>query len=461
MSDTFHTNKNANLLLFGASISIVLAGFTALSVSTAMPDIARVLNGIHLYPVAFGIPIVGQLIATPIAGAITDSRGAKKPLILGFLLFVSGLLLCGFAPGINTFILGRALQGFGGGFLMVPVYALVGLLVTPSRRPLFFASFALAWVLPAIFGPVLAGKIVEAGHWRWIFLGMTPLVILASTIIIPLLFKLPTYNKQVPERTRSIMFMATGTGLSIGLIMLVGTLPRHLYALKTIGTLIGIAIAVYCAPRLFPSGTFKLKKGIPSVVACRGVSNGLFVALESFIPLVLQSGRGYLPSNSGILLTIGTLAYALGSVVQGKIIRPDLARKVPQVGAYLALVGAILTSTIAFVQLPVFISVIGWTVTGFAVGLIYPSMSVLVLSWTPQAQHGEASSSLQIADTIGSATAIATVTALFSIVFVFPPPWPYVPVVSIGIILAILTFVSSKRLYVNDDINYEVKDFKF
>ena len=450
MNDTSYDYKNARLLLIGSSISIMLAGFTALAISTAMPDIASALHGKHMYPVAFGIPLVGQLIATPIAGAITDARGAKKPLIIGFILFLLGLIVCGLAPEINLFILGRALQGFAGGFLMVPVYALVGLFVPPIKRAFFFACFALSWVIPAIFGPVLAGKIVEAGHWRWIFLGVIPLVIAAASVIIPVLFNLPKYNKIINTKDKHVILTATTTGIAIGLIMIFSILPPVLYYLKIIGIIFSLSVCIYCAPKLFPKGTFTLKKGIPAVIATRGLSNALFVALESFIPLILQIGRGYSPSQSGIVLTIGTLSYACGSLVQGKIENPKLAMRIPQFGAILAFVGTCMTITSIFTFVHIYVSVLGWLITGFAVGLIYPAMSVIILSIVPQEKHGEASSKLQLADTLGSSTALATVTTLFSVMFIFPKPWPYIPVITLGLIIAILAVLSSTRLYTND-----------
>ena len=84
------------------------------------------------------------------------------PLLASMALFSAGLLVCGLAPSMEVLLVGRVLQGLGGGALTVGLYVVVGLVFPAALRPAVFASFAAAWVLPALFGPGLAALVALA-----------------------------------------------------------------------------------------------------------------------------------------------------------------------------------------------------------------------------------------------------------------------------------------------------------
>ena len=102
-----------------------------------------------------------------VAGALADWKGPRVVLLAGLVLFAVGLLVCAAGSNVIVFVVGRALQGVGGGLLIVPLYVLVGSVASPRHRPSFFASFSLAWVLPSLVGPAIAGHVTQEWGWRY------------------------------------------------------------------------------------------------------------------------------------------------------------------------------------------------------------------------------------------------------------------------------------------------------
>ena len=95
------------------------------------------------------------------------------------------MLVSGLAPSMPVLVAGRVVQGLGTGALIVSLYVVVGVIYPPRLQPSVFASFAAAWVLPSLFGPGVAALVADALGWRWVFLGIVGLVLLAALLVAP------------------------------------------------------------------------------------------------------------------------------------------------------------------------------------------------------------------------------------------------------------------------------------
>ncbi|WP_449065065.1 MFS transporter [Planomonospora algeriensis] len=151
---------------------IVLVAFEALAVATAMPVVGRELDGLGLYALAFSGALAAGMTATVLGGRWGDLRGPVVPLWTGVAAFVAGLLVAGTAPTMDVFVLGRFVQGFGGGLFQVALYVLVSRVYPARTHPKVFSVFAGAWVVPSMVGPAITGVVVEQLGWRWVFLGV-------------------------------------------------------------------------------------------------------------------------------------------------------------------------------------------------------------------------------------------------------------------------------------------------
>src|SRR4051812_28397021 len=146
---------------------VAFSAFEATAVTTVMPTVARELDGVGLYALSFAAPLASGVVGMVAAGRWSDRRGPVIPLSTALVLFAAGLVVCGLAPSMEVLVGGRVLQGLGGGALTVCLYVLVGLVFPAPLQPAVFTSFAAAWVLPTLFGPVLAAYVAHTLGWRW------------------------------------------------------------------------------------------------------------------------------------------------------------------------------------------------------------------------------------------------------------------------------------------------------
>lgn len=130
---------------------IAFAAFESMAVTTIMPTVARSLDGFDYYALSFAAPFASGVVGMVAAGMWADRRGPLQPLLASLVTFSAGLLVCGTAATMEVFVLGRIVQGLGGGLLTVVAYVLVGLVYPQRLQPAIFAAFAAAWVLPALF----------------------------------------------------------------------------------------------------------------------------------------------------------------------------------------------------------------------------------------------------------------------------------------------------------------------
>ncbi|MFF5967366.1 MFS transporter [Streptomyces collinus] len=164
---------------------VLLIAFEATAVGTAMPVAARELDGVSLYAFAFSGYFTTSLFGMVLSGQWSDRRGPLGPLTTGIASFGAGLLLSGTAGSMWVFILGRAVQGLGGGLVIVALYVVVGRAYPERLRPAIMAAFAASWVLPSIVGPLAAGTVTEQLGWRWVFVGIPLLVVLPLALALP------------------------------------------------------------------------------------------------------------------------------------------------------------------------------------------------------------------------------------------------------------------------------------
>ena len=169
-------------LTTGLVLTVTLIGFEALAISTVMPIVSNELGGIELYGWVFSAFFLGSLIGIVVVGGAIDRGGLAVPYGVGLALFAIGLLVGGLAPSMLVLVAARFVQGLGAGTLQPIAYVAIGRTLPEALRPRMFATLSTAWVLPGVIGPAIAGSVGEHIGWRFVFLGLLPLIALAGAL---------------------------------------------------------------------------------------------------------------------------------------------------------------------------------------------------------------------------------------------------------------------------------------
>jgi MFS family permease len=402
-------------LTIGIVATVVFIAFEAMAVATAMPKAVPALDGMPLYALAFSGYFTASLFGMVLAGEICDRRGPRMPLIAGTAAFTAGLLIAGSAQAMWPFVVGRAVQGLGGGIVIVALYVVVGRAYDEELRPRIFAALSAAWVVPSIVGPSVAGLVADHLSWRLVFLGIAPLAALPVVLALPAVAAVdgPPPDGPRPERAgarqgRKRLALAVAVGM--GLLQVAGMRAD----LVAIGLVVAaVVLLVPSVPRLLPPGTLRVRRGLPTVVAMRGILAGAFFGAEAFVPLMLVQERGLSTTMAGLALTGGALGWATGSWFQGRpntsVARHVLVRS----GAALVAVAIAGTGMALVPEIPVIVAGLAWTVGGIGMGLAMSSVSVLLFELSPASDQGVNSAALQLSDALFSITFIGLAGVIF------------------------------------------------
>lgn len=401
-------------LTLGIVSVVLLLAFEATAVNTAMPVAARQLDGLGLYAFAFSGYFTTTLFAMVVSGQWCDRRGPLAPLFTGIAVFGAGLVVAGAAPGMWVFVAGRAVQGLGGGLVIVALYVVVGRAYPERLRPAVFAAFSSAWVLPSIVGPLVAGLVTQHVGWRWVFLAVPVLVLLPLAVMGPALRRSEREQPAVAEgagfdrrRTR----LAAMAALGAGLLQYAG---QRLDPVALLPALAGAALLVPAVLGLLPAGTLRAARGLPTVILLRGLASGAFFAAEAFIPLMMVTQRGLSPTLAGLTLTSGGLSWALGSWLQG---RPQAERHREAMirGGFVLTAVAIAGAALALVPAaPVWVAALAWGVGGIGMGMMVASISVLMMKLSAPEDAGANSAALQLSDGLGTVLLVGLSGVLFA-----------------------------------------------
>ncbi|MFD5870425.1 MFS transporter [Streptomyces sp. NPDC060322] len=402
-------------LSIGIVSVVLLIAFEATAVGTAMPVAARELHGIPLYAFAFSAYFTTSLFAMVLSGQWADRSGPLAPLATGIGAFGAGLLLSGTAGGMWTFILGRAVQGVGGGLVIVALYVVIGRAYPERIRPGIMAAFSAAWIVPSVVGPLASGTVTEHLGWRWVFVGIPVLILLPLGLALPAIRRMaggPTDAEAAAEPFdgRRIR-LALGISAGAGLLQYAG---QDLRWLSLLPALAGAALLVPAVRGLLPRGTLRAAPGLPAVILLRGMSSGSFIVAESFVPLMLVTQRGLSPTLAGLSLAAGGLTWALGSYV---LARPRLEPHqgtLMMAGMVLVTLAVVAAPSVLIEAVPVWTLAVVWGVGCFGMGMVIASTSVLLLKLSAPREAGANSAALQISDGLSNALLLAAGGAAFA-----------------------------------------------
>jgi MFS family permease len=386
-------------LTIGLVLTITLVAFEALAVITILPAIKDDLQGISLYGWVTSAFQLGVVVGIVGAGGQADRRGPAPPFVAGVLVFAVGLAAGGMAPSMLVLVLARGLQGLGAGAVPAVAYASIGRSYPEALRPRVFAVLSTAWVVPGLIGPAVSALVAERFGWRWVFLGLLPLVLASGALALPSLRRLGPPTEPLVQRGRltKAIGVAAGTGL-----LLTGLTSRSLVT-GAVLVAAGLAVAAYPLHGLLPPGTLRARPGLPVAVLSRALLTFAFFGADTYVPLAITSVRGQSTAVASVAVTAATLSWTAAAWVQERKAAAWPGRRLIRTGFLIVAAGIGLEVAALFPGVPVAVGVAGWAVGGFGIGLAYSPVSLIVLGEAPSGQEGAASASLQLADTLGVA----------------------------------------------------------
>ena len=413
---------------------VTLVAFENMGVATAMPTLVADLHGLSLYSWPFTIFLISSVIATVLSGRIGDRRGPAPALLAGPVLFAAGLVVAGTASGMPMFLLGRALQGFGAGLLLVSVSLLIALTFTDQERPAIYAANAAAWVLPAVIGPSLAGVVTVSIGWRWVFLGLAPLVVIGLAMLVVVIRRLPAHMPSAGGRRAGVVQAIVA---ALGVAALTWAAQHQSLLALAYGTA-GLVALGYALRTLLPTGTLTARPGLPTVVASRALIAGAYAGMEAYLPLTMSAVHGYSPALAGLPLTITALGWSAASAAQGRFLNWSREASL-RTGFWLVAAGLVCFGLVSQPWFPAWTAFVACAVGGAGMGIAMPAISVLLLRYSPEGERGFNTSAMQLADWVGSALLIGLGGVLLGVVGSVFDPSPAMALLTVALVaLALL-----------------------
>jgi EmrB/QacA subfamily drug resistance transporter len=403
----------------GLVLAMLLAALDSTIVSTALPTIVSEMGGLeHLAWVVTGY-LLAQTIVTPVYGKLGDLYGRKIVLQSAIVLFLIGSALCGLSQNMTQLILFRAIQGMGGGGLVVTTQAVVGDIVPPRDRGRYQGIFGAVFGLSSIAGPLLGGYFTTHLSWRWIFyinlpVGIAALVVLAAT--------LPSFSRRV---ARAIDYAGAGLlAVVLSSITLLSDLGGATYSWSSpmsIG-LIGVSLLSLvlfvvverkAAEPVLPLHLFRQRTFVVTSTVGLIVGFALFGSVTYF-PLYLQVVKGVTPTGSGMQMVPMMGGMLVTSIMSGQLIsRTGRYKILPLLGTAVMTVGLFLLSRLTPENTNATASLL-MLILGVGLGMVMQVLVIAVQNDVDYHDLGVATSGATLFRLIGGSLGTAILGAIFA-----------------------------------------------
>ena len=392
-------------LTLGLVLTITLVGFEALAISTVMPIVAGDIGGLELYGWVFSAFFLGSLIGIVVVGGAIDRGGLALPYAAGLSLFAIGLLIGGLAPTMPVLVAARFIQGLGAGTLQPIAYVAIGRTLPESLRPRMFATLSTAWILPGLIGPVIAGTVGDSIGWRFVFLGLLPLIAIAGALTLEALHAVvpsPVVTDQATAAARRRRLpLAIAVAFGAGLLTFGLTTGQPVLSIPL--SIVGLLIGVFALRRLTPAGTLAVRPVLPAAIALRGILTFTFFGVDAFVALLLVGWRGISATEAGLALTAATIAWTAGSWTQARGATRWPTHRFVRAGFAVTLLGLAGMLPVLRQDVSWLVAIPAFGVAGFGMGLGYAPLALIVLREASAETQGASTSALSLTDSLGTA----------------------------------------------------------
>ncbi|MZD06227.1 DHA2 family efflux MFS transporter permease subunit [Streptomyces sp. SID5785] len=400
-------------------LGMLLAALDQTIVSTALPTIVSDLGGLDHLSWVVTAYLLASTAATPLWGKLGDQYGRKKLFQAAIVIFLIGSALCGIAQNMPQLIGFRALQGLGGGGLMVLSMAIVGDIVSPRERGKYQGLFGAVFGATSVLGPLLGGLFTEHLNWRWVFyvnlpIGVVALLVIATALHIP-----------VRSRKHRIDYLGTFLIASVATcLVLVASLggttwgwgSPQIVGLAVLGVLLAVAFVYQefrAAEPVLPMKLFRVRTFTLSAVISFVVGFAMFGAM-TYLPTFLQIVHGVSPTMSGVHMLPMVLGLLIASTGSGQVVSRTGRWKVfPVAGTAVTAIGLLLLHNLDENSSTFEMSAY-FFVFGFGLGLVMQVLVLIVQNAVPYEDLGVATSGATFFRSIGASFGVAVFGTIFT-----------------------------------------------
>jgi EmrB/QacA subfamily drug resistance transporter len=419
MQEEETATRHILLVVSGLMLVLLLAALDQTIVSTALPTIVGDLGGLNHLSWVVTAYLLAVTVVTPLYGKLGDQYGRKIVLQSALVLFLIGSALCGAAQDMTQLVAFRAVQGLGGGGLMVTAMAAIGDVVSPRERGRYMGLFGAVFGVASVIGPLIGGFFTSHLSWRWIFYINLPL---GAAALVALAFTLPSAGERHAHKVDYLGTVLLAIGLSA--IVLLTTLGGNTYdwgssQIVGLGVIGIIALVAFwfaekraaepiLPPSLWHNSVFRVTSAIGFVVGF-----ALFGSL-TFLPLYQQVVRGLSPTESGLALLPVMAGVLTASIGSGQLItRTGRYKHFPILGTALATAALVLFSRLG-ARTGVFEAGVYMLILGLGLGFTMQVLVLAVQNAVPYEMLGVATSGATLFRSMGGALGTAILGAVFS-----------------------------------------------
>ena len=414
------SHKGVLLVFAGLLIAMLLASLDQMIFSTALPTIVGELHGVEHMVWITTAYILASTIVMPVYGKLGDLVGRKWLFVSAIGIFLVGSVIGGLSHSMGSLIVGRAVQGLGGGGLMILALAIIADVVPARERGRYSGIMGAVFAVSSVAGPLLGGFFTEGPGWRWAFWMNVPLGILAIVSAIKFIH-LPKRVQVKPRLDYAGMVLIA---IASTCIVLTTTWAGSTYAWASpqiIGLIAGAIVAavafVYVESRaaepIMPLALFRNRNF--NVATLGGLLTGISMfGAMAFLPTYLQMVTGSSATEAGLLMVPMMLGMLLTSVITGiAISRTGKYKWYPVVGMSFVAVGLLLLSTMT-PGLAVWVICAYTAIMGVGLGMTMQNLVLVVQNSFSMKVVGTATSSNNYFRQIGASVGSAVVGSLFA-----------------------------------------------